>query len=400
MTRPVHSHSHPHRALHQRADLRLGAVKLLIWAVLVVLVVFLAWANWATLDQITRAKGAVIASSRTQVIQSQEGGTIEALLVKEGDTVEAGDLLARFEKTRFETAFLETRAKAMGLSATVARLRAEVLGGMPSFPKEIAEYPDFKSNQLMLLAKRREVINEEVKALQGLLQLSQQELAMTEPLLVSGDVSRTEVLRLQKQIAELNAQITNRRNKYFQEAQAELNKAQEDLAGVEQMLMQRKNQFESTELRAPVKGIVKNVRVTTLGGVIRPGEEVMQIVPIEDDLIIEARLSPMDVAFVKPGMEVSVKIDAYDYTVYGDLAGKLRYISADTLKEDLRQGEEPYYRIQVQTLGKRFRGREAEDLEIFPGMTATVEVKTGQRTVLQYLLKPVVKTLSESLGEK
>jgi adhesin transport system membrane fusion protein len=219
-------------------------------------------------------------------------------------------------------------------------------------------------------------------------------------LLKTGDVSQTDVMRLQRQVAELKSQVTNKRNKYFQDAQTELSKAQEDLAGVQQNMVQRKSQLELTELRAPVHGVVKNVRITTLGGVIRPGEEVMQIVPLEDSLIVQAKLSPADIAFVKTGMQARVKIDAYDYTVYGDLAGKLTYISADTLSEDLRQGEQPYYRVQVQTIGRQFSGKPHEQLEIQPGMTATIEIRTGERTVLQYLTKPVTKTLTQSLGER
>jgi adhesin transport system membrane fusion protein len=377
-----------------------GHLAAMVWIVFGVLVIFGVWAHWATLDQITRAPGAVIASSRTQIIQSQEGGTINDLLVKEGDAVEAGEILLKFERTRFETSFLEARAKAAGLLATVARLQAEVLGTPLEFPKELAQYPEFKKSQAMLFSKRQAAIKEEISALDSMITLVQQELQMNEPLLKTGDVSRTDILRLQRQVVELKSQVTNKRNKYFQDAQAELGKAQEELAGVQQSLAQRKNQLDLTELRAPVRGVVKNVRITTLGGVIRPGEEVMQIVPLEDDLVIQAKVSPADIAFLKPGLDVAVKIDAYDYTVYGELAGKLTYISADTLSEDLRQGEQPYYRAQVRTVGRQFSGRPQEKLEIQPGMTATIEVKTGQRTVLQYLTKPVIKTLSQSLGER
>lgn len=243
-------------------------------------------------------------------------------------------------------------------------------------------------------------MEEEAQALNSMMALVRQELDMNLPLVASGDVSRTEVLRLQRQMADLQSQITNKRNKYFQDAQAELSKVQEDLLGVEQLLAQRRNVFEQTELRAPVRGVVKNVRITTQGGVIRPGEEVMQIVPLEDDLLVEAKVRPADIAFLKPGLDVTVKIDAYDYTIYGDLPGKLDFISADTLKEDLRQGEEPYYRVRVRTTGRQFSGRPEAALEIQPGMTATVEIKTGRKTVLHYLTKPVIKTLSESMGER
>lgn len=375
-------------------------LRIVVWITAACLAIFLIWAHWASLDQVTRASGAVIPSSKTQIIQSQDGGTIESLLVTEGAIVEAGAPLVRFERTRFETGYLETRAKFAGLLATVTRLRAEVLGTELKFPKELDDYPEFRSNQMQLFAKRKSALNEEIAALESMRRLAKEELDMTQPLVKTGDVSKTEVLRLQRQVADLQAQITNKRNKYFQDAQAELNRAQEDLAGVQQNMAQRKNQLELTELKAPVRGIVKNVRITTLGGVIRPGDEVMQIVPLEDDLMVQAKVSPADIAFLKVGQEVRVKIDAYDYTIYGELTGKLTYISADTLTEDLRQGEQPYYRAQVRTDGRRFSGRPDEDLEIQPGMTATIEVKTGERTVWQYLMKPVLKTVSTSMGER
>lgn len=388
-------------AAHDRPLQRqLAAPRLVLWVSFVMVVIFVLWAQWAELDQITRAPGVVVASSRTQLIQSQEGGTLHELLVKDGDAVERGQVLATLERTRAESAYLETRAKAAGLGAAVARLQAEVYGGQPRFAPDVSDYPQFRDNQLSLFRKRQAAIWEEVAALEGMLELTRQELAMNRPLLASGDVSRTEVLRLERQAADLQAQITNRRNKYFQDAQAELSKAEEDLAGVSQVLAQRKSQLEQTELRAPMNGVVKNVRITTRGGVVRPGEEVMQIVPVEDDLLIEAKVAPADIAFVKAGQQASVKIDAYDYTIYGDLPAEVSYISADTLTEDLKQGELPYYRVRLRASGRHFSGRPGKELEIQPGMTSTVEIKTGSSTVLHYLTKPVVKTLSESMGER
>lgn len=376
------------------------STRLVIWTTFAALVLFLIWANWAVIDQVTRAPGSVIASSRTQIIQSQEGGMIEEIGVREGDVVEAGQWLIKLDRTRAETAYLEARAKAVGLKATVARLHAELTDGQPQFDRELKDYPEFRENQLLLLRNRRTAIREEIASLKEMLALVQKELDITEPLLKTGDVSQTDVLRLKRQVAEIKAQMRNKQNKYLQDAQAELSKAQEDLEGISQTLAQRKSALEQTELTAPVKGVVKNVRLTTIGGVLRAGDEVMQIVPLEDDLVVEAKVKPADIAFLKPGLEATVKIDAYDYTVYGDLQGKLIYISADTLTENLRQGEEPYYRVQVRSEGRHFSGRPNENLEIQPGMTATVEIKTGQRTVWQYLTKPITKTLSESLGER
>lgn len=396
--RSAHSHPGDHGAGSN--ENRFMGLRVIVWIIAAVLLVFVIWANWAVLDQVTRAPGSVIASSKTQIIQSMDGGTIQELFVKEGDTVKADQVLVQFDKTRPEAGFLEARAKMAGLSATVARLQAEVLGTPLKFPREVQTYPEFIKAQTMLFNKRQGAIKAELQSLQGMIDLAQKELTMTEPLLKSGDVSLTDVLRLQRQVADLKAQMTNRSNKYFQDAQAELSKAQEDLAGIEQTLAQRKSQVDLTELRAPVNGVVKNVRITTQGGVVRPGEEVMQIVPLEDDLVIQAKVPPSDIAFLKIGQKVTVKIDAYDYTIYGDLTGKLTYISADTLSEDLRQGELPYYRAMVRTDGRRFSATPDQQLDIQPGMTATIEVKTGERTALQYLLKPVVKTLSQSLGER
>lgn len=255
---------------------------------------------------------------------------------------------------------------------------------------------------MLLLKKRRSAIQEEVQALEDVKVLVLKELDMTRPLLKTGDVSMTDVLRLERQVTDIQAQITNRRNKYFQDAQAEMSKAQEDLESAEQIMAQRRDQLNQTELKAPLHGVVKNVRVTTLGGVLRPGDEVMQIVPLEEDLVVEAKVSPVDIAFIKPGLEATIKIDAYDYSIYGTLSGKLIFISPDTLSENLnlQQGEQPYYRVRVQTNGRKFSGSADKELDIQPGMTATVEVKTGSNTVLHFLVKPIFKTLSQAFRER
>lgn len=386
----------------QREDLSgvLRGPRWALWSLLLTCGVFFTWAYFAKIDQITRAPGSVISSARSQIIQSQDGGVIEELMVREGDVVQRDQVLVKIDGTRQQSSYLETRAKAAGLAITVARLQAEVLGREPRFPSESKAYPEFRETQMVLFTKRRSAIRDELRSYENIKAIVQKELQMTRPLLKTGDVSATEVLRLERQIADTQAQITNRKNKYFQDTQAELSKALEDLAGVQQIMAQRKDQLTQTELRAPLHGIVKNVRVTTRGGVIRPGEEVMQIVPLEEDLVIEAKVSPADIAFIKTGMKATVKIDAYDYTIYGDLSGSLSYISADTLSENLQQGEQPYYRVQVKTDGRRFSGRPDQQLDIQPGMTSTVEIKTGSNTVLKYLSKPVIKTLNQSLGER
>lgn len=373
---------------------------LVIWISLLALVCFFIWASQAELEQITRAPGQIIASGRTQVIQASDGGVLQALLVKEGDTVERGQVLAFLDRQKLRAAYQETRSRELALRATVARLQAELVGSEPTFSAETETYPQFRANQLALLQKRRASINEETASLRKLLELAQRELAMTTPLVNTGDVSQADVLKLERQVADLQAQITNRQNKYLQDTQADLSRAEEELAGVQQMLAQRADLLSRTELRAPMRGVVKNIRMTTIGGTLKPTEELMQIVPIENELLVEARIRPTDIAFIHTGQTASVKIDAYDYTLYGWLEGKVSYLSPDTLTEDLRQGEQAYYRMQVRADDKRFAKQAKEAIQLQPGMTVTVEVKTGKNTVLRYLAKPIVKTMREAMVEK
>lgn len=377
-----------------------GTGRVLIWGSAMAIIGFLIWAAWAELDQITRANGQVIASSRNQVIQSPEGGVLAELPVREGAQVKRGQLLARFDKTKTEAGYLESAAKAAGLTAAVSRLNAEMFGGKPKFPPELDNYPEFRTNQLALFNKRQSAVRDEISALEKSMKLIKEELEMNMPLLKTGDVSRADILRLQRQVADIEGQITNRRNKYLQECQTDLGKAQEDLAGIMQIVAQRKEQLEFTEVRSPMDGIVRNVRLTTLGGVAKPGEEIMQIVPVDDNLIIEAKVKPADIAFVKPGLPATVKLDAYDYSIYGTLKGEVTYISADTLNEDIRGNEQPYYRVQIKTSIRNLAGKNNERIDIQPGMTAVAEIKTGKKTVLHYLTKPITKTISESMEER
>lgn len=376
------------------------AIPITLWATFIIITAFFTWASMSEIQQVTRAQGSVIPSSRIQVIQSLDGGVLTEMPVQEGDNVNKGDLLARLDSTKPEAGYLEAEAKVVALRAARARLEAEINGGPLTFPREVNKYPQYKLNQRSLMIKRQNAINEDISTLQTMKSLATRELEMTQPLLKSGDVSMADVLRLQRQVADIQSQITNKKNKYLQDTQTEMGKVEEDLTSAEQSLRQRKDLLDKVDIYSPTNGIVKNVRVTTLGGVLKPGEEVMRIVPIEDDLLIEVRVKPADIAYVKPGLKVNVKIDAYDYTVYGSLTGEVIYISADTLTEELKQNEQAYYRAQVKTNGRNFTGLSGGKIEILPGMTATAEIITGQHTVLRYLLKPIVKTMSESFGER
>ena len=384
----------------RRLDKELRGSRWVLGAVFVSLVLFFSWANFSEIDQITRAPGSVIPSSNVQIIQSKDGGVLEQLPISVGEIVDQGQIVAQFDKTNAEADYQEAKAQVAALSAAMSRLTAELFGTVPDFSALANEFPHFIKSQKLLFDRRQSAKREEIANIGSILALVQEEIQMNEPLLARGDVSKTEILRLQREEAELVAQRGKISNDYFQSTQAEYNETEEEFERVSQLLIQREKQLQATTLTAPVKGIVKSIRLTTVGGVIRPGEDVLEIVPLEDDLLIEAKVAPQDIGFLRVGLDVSVKIEAYDYTIYGDLDGVLSYISADTLEEDTQRGDIPFYRVHVRTQGRKFSGRPDADLQILPGMTSTVEVKTGKNTVLSYLIKPIIKTLGESMGER
>jgi adhesin transport system membrane fusion protein len=372
----------------------------LLWSIIVAIAMLITWAWHAEIDQSTRVTGQVIPSSRSQVIQAADGGVLEKLLVKQGDQVEKGQLLAVLDRTRSEAAFKETEAKFIALQADLIRLKAEVLDKKPIFDETFKDFPELIQAQKTLYDRRRQAIQEDISSLTTTMNLAKEELSMNLPLVQTGDVSKVDIIKLKRQIADIQFQITTRRNKYFQDAQAELAKAEAELGSVRQSLAQRKDALDRTDIFAPASGFIKNVRFTTLGSTLKSGEELLQIVPMDDDLLIEAKVKPKDVGKLKPGIPATVKIDAYDYTIYGTLSGTLVYLSPDTLEEDLKRNEEPYYRVQIKTEGRNLSNAKSSEIVIQPGMTATVELITGNNTVFKYLVKPIIKTLDESLHEQ
>lgn len=363
-----------------------------------------AWAAYSEIAQIARAPAQVIASARTQVIQSANDGVIEAVLVHEGQRVAKGQVLARLDSTQARAAYEDSLGKVAALRAALVRLQAEVFGRPLAFPQDVRAYPAFVANQTELFQRRQNALRAEIGALSDSLRLVQQELDLSLPLLASGDIGKTEIIRLQRQLADLNGQISNRRNKYFQDAQAEMTKAEEDLTTQEHILAERTATFERMEILAPVNGLVNNIMTTTPGARVRPGEVVMQLLPTDSALIVEAKLKPADIAYVRRNLPAAIKLDAFDYSVYGVLRGKVSYISPDAFTEKTAAGEHVYYRVQIgideDELARRNRQQGGKAVEIQPGMTATVEITTGRQTILAYLTKPVTKTLSQALGER
>ena len=383
---------------YQKAKSR-SKPSIIIWVALAVIIVLITWASFAKIDQVTRAQATVIASDRTQEIQATDNGVVSELLVKEGDDVKKGDLLAILEEERAKAALDNSATKVAALRARVARLEAEIFDRPLNFPEEIQKYAEYVQNQTELYNRRRQAITQDVASLQKMLELAKRELAMNEPLLAHGDVSQADVIRLRRQVADIEAQITNKRNKYFEDAQTELTKTQEELESETEQLRDRAQVLEEKRLFAPVDGKVNNIAVTTIGGVVRSGDTIMQLLPTSSDLVVEAKVRPVDIAYVKEGQAASVKLGAYDYSIFGAMNGEVIYISPDTLMEKTPQGDKPYYRVQIRIEGAQVAARE-DEIIIKPGMTASVDIKAMERTVLSYLTKPITKTLSEGLGER
>jgi multidrug resistance efflux pump len=387
---------------HSDSSLRGSLV--VIGASAALLVVLIVWANLSEIVQTSHAQAQVIAIERTQVIQAAIDGVVETVVVHEGQALKKGQLIARLDRAQPEAALKDSQAKVAALKAALVRLRAEALGKPLKFPPELKPYPLFIENQTELFQRRQSAMQADVDALNNSLALIKQELTLSEPLLKSGDVGQAEIIRLQRQAAEVTGQIANRRNKYFQDSQTEMTKAEEDLATQEQTLADRAAVYERTEIYAPADGLVKSIQATTPGAKVRAGDVILELLPTGSDLIVEAKLKPIDVASVRVGLPTSVKLDAYDYSIYGALRGKVSYVSPDALSERTAQGEVSYYRVQIKLTPELIAEHNARNpgkrIDIQPGMTAVVDIETGHHTVMSYLTKPVTKTFDESLRER
>ncbi len=375
----------PRLSLHHRAS------HPILWVSLLVLGAFVAWAAWAEIDEATRGEGRVVPLTRMQTIQSLEGGILAELLVRRGERVEAGQPLVRLDDTRFRSAYLETLSQIAVLRAAIARLEAEVLEQETiDFPSGLDPEGELVRSERALFQARRERLREAERSISEEIRLVGRQLELVEPLVRRRSVSEMEALQLGQTRAGLAGRLAEMRNTHVQDAYAELSAKQAELTALEQTLLQRNDQLQRTELYSPVRGRVNDILVNTRGGVIQPGEAIMEITPIEDQLLIEARVRPQDVAFVAPGMPASVKITAYDYTIYGDLAGSVEQISEDTIEEETPRGTEAFYEVLIRT-DQAHLERNGEVLPIRPGMIAQVDIQTGKRTLLSYLLKPIIK---------
>ncbi|CBA33024.1 HlyD family efflux transporter periplasmic adaptor subunit [Cronobacter turicensis] len=369
-----------------------------IWLTLAALVLFFVWAWFATLDEVTVGTGKITPSSRAQVIESLDGGIVNALMVHEGDVVERGQMLARLDPTRFQSNYGEAAARARALRASSERLRSELTGEPLQFSEESLRESALVARERQLYESRRRNLDETLENLQKTYNLVMAELRMTQPLVAKGAASEVEVIRLQRQAAELKGKMDDARNQFAVRAREEQVKNNADLDAQLQAMAGKADQLDRATLFSPVRGVVKDIQVTTVGGVLQPGGKLMEIVPLEDQLLVETRINPRDIAYIRPGLPATVKITAYDSSIYGDLKGEVEMVSPDTLQDEVKR-DQFYYRVYVRTQSAELKNRNGKRFPILPGMVANVEIKTGQKTVLDYLIKPLNK-VKEALRER
>lgn len=398
-----------------------------------------SWTALARIDEVTRGEGKVIPSGKVQVIQNLEGGILTEILVKEGQIVEQDQPLLRLDDIRFSSSYRETRTKYLSLSARAARLKAEAEGSSIIFPEDVmSDDPALAESELALFHSRahelesnRNILNQqESQTLQEITELNahrnklsrsyallKQELTMSEPLAAEGAISEVEILRLKRSVNDIRGELEaselaiprlesaheEAKNKivdleirFRTDSRSELSTVTAELAAVEESMRGQQDRVSRTLVKSPVRGTVKQIMVTTVGGVIQPGMDLLEIVPLEGGLQVEAHVRPADIAFLRPEQDAQVKLTAYDYAIYGGLPAKLVHISADTITDETG---ESFFLIRVRT-DRSYLGTEYSPLKIIPGMTATVDILTGQKTVLDYLLKPVLRARERALRER
>ena len=362
---------------------------MLLWLVFAFIIIMFIWAYFANLDEITTAQGKVIPSQKTKVIQNLEGGIIKSIPIKEGQLVQKNQVLMQLSDIRFSSDYREEKLKELALRLKIKRLKAELQSKPFSISSEIKKtHPDIAQSEQALYESRVS----EYTALKQQKELLNEEINMTEPLVKEGAASKVEVLRLRQRLTSVDAKLSNFRS----ETLKELNAAQTEVSRLKEDLLSIKDRLERTDVRSPVRGIVKQIFITTEGGVVKPGMPLVEIVPLDDTLLIEAKVRPRDIGFLHVGQKTSVKISAFDFSIYGSIPGKVEHISADTSIDD--KGNH-YYEIWVRT-DRNFIIKDDEKLRIIPGMQVSVDILTGHKSVMDYILKPILKARRKALSER
>jgi adhesin transport system membrane fusion protein len=384
-------------------ELKLYKPGTVMWLMTALLAIFLIWAWLFEVDQTVRAMGQLIPSARTQVIQALDGGMVKKILVKEGQSVREGEVLALLEPDRSTATYDEIRGKLAGQDAAMSRLSAEAKLQAPQFSDELKrDWPRLVSAQQALNEQRVSALNAELDTNDKAIALARQEYEMHQRLFKRGDVAEVEVMRAERQLIDAQARRRAIVDKFKSDARAEFAKLSEDSASLRFRLEERKSVLNATTITAPMAGVVKVIKLTTEGGVLRQGEELMQLSPHDEDMVVEVKVNPADVGQLNLGLPALIRLDAFDSSIFGKLTGELTYISPDTLVESGSAGQTSiYYRAHIKVDWKHKSDNDRIKAEMLkPGMTATVDIKTGSRSILTYLLKPVTKAFSGALRER
>lgn len=378
-----------------RQPSNLRGPSLTIWLCAGTVWLFVIWAAYAWIPEIVRANGEVISSSRPQIIQNLEGGILADLNVVEGDVVSQGDILARLHDTKFQSSVDELRDQIAALEIRRLRLEAEMAGEneFSVKPEHLARSPDIVASEMALLRARQLDFSSRRQGAQRILEQAQAETELLENMLKKKVVALIEVTRARKVLADAQVKLDEILTHSELELANEYSDTLKQLATLRQNLRASQDQLNRTVLQSPMRGVVNNVSVTTIGGVVRPGEEILQIIPLDEELFVEARVKPENIANIRPGQEATIKLSAYDYTIFGTLKGRVDVISADTFKDERTRAEDgnAHYKVRVRVDIGGLTDKQAR-IEIRPGMQAQVELHTGEKTVLQYLLKPLYKS--------
>jgi membrane fusion protein, adhesin transport system len=378
---------------------KIPGLNLLLWASVFSLIALGVWAAYAELDEVTKGQGRIIPASSIQTIQNLEGGILLECLVKEGEFIKAGAVIARLDDTQRNASYEEEMAQQQSLQAALARLATEARGlDQITFPDDINQHrPDLVDRETGLFIKKRVETDKQIGVIEKSLQLARQELEMTMPLVRDQIISKVDLLRIQREVNELQGKQSEIKDRFQRESMEGYNETKNQLETLAKSLAARKDTVERTMVRSPVSGTINKWHKKTIGGVVQPGEDIVDIVPHDGTMLVEAKIRPADIAFLRPGQKAVVKLTAYDFSIYGGLDGVLEHISADTIFDEVDR--QHYYQIKVRNQGQN-RAKNGQEFEIIPGMVAEVDIVTGRRTVMQYLTKPFHRMRFNALKER
>ena len=382
--------------------LRVSPLVIIFSALFVVIIPLLIWANFAEIEQRSSTRGIVIAADKTQKIQAPIDGVVDSIMVKEGVKVKKGEVLIVLEKEQNQASLDAAASQVASLKAKLRRLKAETHSEDLNYPVGFLQndYQELITTQQNLFLLRKKSLEDETSSLVSALMLKEEEFASNQSLVESGDIGRNKILKIDREIVDLKGKILNIKNKFFQAAQEEMTKTAEELSIRKEMLTEKKVTLNRSEIISHMDAIVKEIIITTKGAKVRPGDVILELVPLGQELIIEAKLKPTDISFIKKGQRASVKLDTYDFSIYGSFDGKVEYISPDTIIEKTSRGDEYFFKVLISLDHSDLFTKKGTAINVTTGMGAQVDIITGSRTVLHYLTKPVIKVLDESFTER